>query len=251
MREGRVIALAGVMQALGLVRSIGATRKLRHATMMRSPVSPVRCASTQIVPKPYYGGLANLAARSRNDQSGTVRRESETRHGADADGRCRCCVWNDRGFAAFVGPRTRLRSPDSKKWRRLLEQIGVRQCRCLSARLARLYSDNISPLRPRIMVEGNSNFLQQPTQVNQIRALCCWPRSVRRRACGANSEVARWRMLFRQREYAMLARGLVLGLHARSDLIDRFDLTSLELQCAIIMRLIDPSIAHPAIWSLS
>ncbi len=79
----------------------------------------------------------------------------------------------------------------------------------LAARLAKLYSDNISPLRPRIIVEGNPNFLQQPTQVNQIRALLL--AAIRSAVLWRQLGGSPWRMLFRQREYAMLARGLCAG----------------------------------------
>ena len=79
----------------------------------------------------------------------------------------------------------------------------------LCARLAKLYSENISPLRPRIMVEGNSNFLQQATQVNQIRALLL--AAIRSAVLWRQLGGSPWRMLFRQREYAMLARGMCAG----------------------------------------
>jgi high frequency lysogenization protein len=39
------------------------------------------------------------------------------------------------------------------------------------AALARMYSEHISPLRPRIMVQGNRGHLERPQNAEQIRAL--------------------------------------------------------------------------------
>lgn len=76
-----------------------------------------------------------------------------------------------------------------------------------SGRLAQLYSETLSHLRPRVMVVGNPNYLNQPVQVDQIRALLL--AAVRAAVLWRQLGGSHWRLLFRRRQYAMLARGLL------------------------------------------
>jgi high frequency lysogenization protein len=57
------------------------------------------------------------------------------------------------------------------------------------------------------MVEGNPAYLQQPVQVNQIRALLL--AAVRGAVLWRQLGGSQLRLLFRRRQYAMLARGLL------------------------------------------
>jgi high frequency lysogenization protein len=76
-----------------------------------------------------------------------------------------------------------------------------------SGRLAELYANTLSRLQPRIMVEGNPVFLQQSAQVDRIRALlmAAVRAAVLWRQLGGNQ----LSLIFRRRQYAMLARGLL------------------------------------------
>ena len=75
------------------------------------------------------------------------------------------------------------------------------------ARMARLYVDNISRLQPRIVVEGNPQFLQHAPRVEQVRALLL----AALYAAGVWHQLGgtQLRLLFRRRQYAMLARGML------------------------------------------
>jgi high frequency lysogenization protein len=77
----------------------------------------------------------------------------------------------------------------------------------LAAQLARLYTESLSRLKPRIMVAGNPQFLNQPNQVNQIRALLL--AAVRAAVLWRQLDGSQLRLVFRRRQYAMLARGLL------------------------------------------
>lgn len=77
----------------------------------------------------------------------------------------------------------------------------------VAARLAALYADTLSRLKPRVLVEGNAAFLNQPIQVNQVRALLL--AAVRAAVLWRQLGGSQWRLLFRRRQYAMLARGLL------------------------------------------
>jgi high frequency lysogenization protein len=202
MREGRVIALAGVMQALALVRSI-AQRGSCDAMMMRASVaSTLRIDADS--PEAVYGGLANLKLGL---ETLVAQFDTKTKRDIALTRMAVSVLRLERSVSRRSSVKNALRM-GLLEMAPLLEQAesgNVDIC----ARLAKLYSDNISALRPRIMVEGNSNFLQQPTQVNQIRALLL--AAIRAAVLWRQLGGSPLRMLFRQREYAMLARGLCSG----------------------------------------
>ena len=202
MREGRVIALAGVMQALALVRAIALRGSCDFTQMRTSLASTLRIDADS--PEAIYGGVGNLKlgleTLVRQFEPGSKRDLSLTRMAVTV-------LRLERAVSKRASLKHALRV-GLQEMSPMIEQLesgNVDFC----ARLAKLYSENISPLRPRIMVEGNSNFLQQPTQVNQIRALLL--AAIRSAVLWRQLGGSPWRMLFRQREYAMLARGLCAG----------------------------------------
>ncbi|HEX3896688.1 MAG TPA: high frequency lysogenization protein HflD [Rudaea sp.] len=202
MREGRVIALAGVMQALALVRSI-AQRGSCDATMMRaSLISTLRIDAES--PEAVYGGLANLRLGL---ETLVAQFDTKTKRDIALTRMAVSVLRLERSVSRRSSVKNALRASllEMAPLQEQAESGNVDIC----ARLAKLYSDNISALRPRVMVEGNSNFLQQPTQVNQIRALLL--AAIRAAVLWRQLGGSPLRMLFRQREYAMLARGLCSG----------------------------------------
>ena len=202
MREGRVIALAGVMQALALVRSIASRGSCDFALMRASLASTLRIDAES--PEAVYGGLVNLKLGLE-----TLMQQFDPNMRRDL-GLTRMAVTVlrlERAVSKRAAVKNALRV-GLEEMAPMIEQFEAGNLD-LCARMAKLYTDNISPLRPRIMVEGNSNFLKQPTQVNQIRALLL--AAIRSAVLWRQLGGTPLRMLFRQREYAMLARGLCAG----------------------------------------
>ncbi|MDQ2972233.1 MAG: lysogenization regulator HflD, partial [Pseudomonadota bacterium] len=74
-------------------------------------------------------------------------------------------------------------------------------------RVADLYAENLSTLRPRVMVIGNPLYLHQPAQVRRIRALLL--AAVRAAVLWRQLGGRRWHLLLRPRREAMLARGML------------------------------------------
>ncbi len=202
MREGRVIALAGVMQALALVRSIALRGSCDFQMMRASLASTLRIDAES--PEAVYGGLANVKLGLE-----TLMKQFDVENKRDiALTRMAVTVLRlERSVSRRPAVKEALRAGIADM-ASMMEQIESGTFDP-SARLAKLYTDNISALRPRIIVEGNSNFLQQPVQVNQIRALLL--AAIRSAVLWRQLGGSPWRMLFRQREYAMLARGLCAG----------------------------------------
>ncbi len=202
MREGRVIALAGVMQALALVRSIASRGSCDFMLMRASLASTLRIDADS--PEAVYGGLTNLKLGLE-----TLMLQFDPKVSRDL-GLTRMAVTVlrlERAVSKRPAVKNALRA-GLEEMAPMIEQLEAGNID-LCARMAKLYTDNISPLRPRIMVEGNSNFLKQPIQVNQIRALLL--AAIRSAVLWRQLGGSPWRMLFRQREYAMLARGLCAG----------------------------------------
>ena len=200
MREGRVIALAGLFQSLALVRAI-ALRGGCDAQVMRQSLASVFRIDAES-PADVYAGIGNL----RLGLETLIAQLDE--HGK------RDPVLTRMAVAVMRLERSLVAKPDTLQT--LREQIGgmgelAAQAEAghvdPAARLARLYTDTLSRLKPRVMVDGNASFLNQPAQVNQIRALLL--AAVRAAVLWRQLGGSQWRLLFRRRQYAMLARGLL------------------------------------------
>ena len=200
MREGRVIALAGQFQALALVRAIALRGGCDAQAMRHSLASVLRIDAD--TPADVFGGLGNL----RIGLQTLIAQLDE--HGTRDLALTKLAVSVLRLQRALAGrPDTLLALRKGiESMADLAEQAEAGQID-LSGRMAQLYADTLSRLQPRIMVEGNPSFLQQPTQVNQIRALLL--AAVRAAVLWRQLGGSQWRLLFRHRQYAMLARGLL------------------------------------------
>jgi high frequency lysogenization protein len=89
---------------------------------------------------------------------------------------------------------------------RQVEHLGQAHVSVL-ARLSDLYSSTLSTLRPRVVVQGNPLHLTQPAQVQRIRALLL--AGVRSTVLWRQLGGSHWTLLFKRRQCAMLARGLL------------------------------------------
>lgn len=202
MREGRVIALAGLFQALALVRAIALRGSCDEFAANRSLASVLRIDADS--PADVYAGVNNLrlGLETLVAQLG----ESGTRDLALT----RMAIQVLRLERALLRHHATLQSVRSG-----VSDMGVLAVQVESGqinpsgRLAELYAQTLSHLQPRVLVEGNPAFLQQTTQVDRIRALllAAVRAAVLWRQLGGNQ----WSLLFRRRQYAMLARGLLAG----------------------------------------
>jgi high frequency lysogenization protein len=202
VREGRVIALAGLFQALALVRAL-ATRGGCDAVSSRQSIASVFRIDAE-TPADVYGGIGSL----RLGLETLVAQLGETGQRDLALTRMAIQVLRlERSLNRRADTLRALRS-GIDGMRELAEHAEAGQVD-VSARLADLYVQTLSRLQPRILVEGNPNYLQQPAQVNQIRALLL--AAVRSAVLWRQLGGTQLRLLFRRRQYAMMARGLLAG----------------------------------------
>ena len=75
------------------------------------------------------------------------------------------------------------------------------------ANLADIYSNTVSQILPKIMVSGESNFLNNPANANKIRALLL--AGVRSAVLWTQTGGGRWQVLFKRKQFVQAARELL------------------------------------------
>ena len=200
MREGRVIALAGLFQALALVRALATRGGCDASAARHSIVSVFRIDAD--TPADVFGGIGNL------------RQGLETLVAQLGESGKRDLALTRMAVQVLRLERALARRPEVLRAVRagidslqsVATQVESGQVDA-SARLAELYAQTLSRVQPRILVEGNPTYLQQPAQVNQIRTLLL--AAVRAAVLWRQLGGSQLRLLFRRRQYTMLARGLL------------------------------------------
>lgn len=199
MRETRVIALAGVLQACTLVRQVATTGQADTTAAEASLGSIFRIDSDSV--EDVFGGLSGV----RVGLQALIQ---------NLDGATRDLVLTQSLIAVLRLERRLAGRPEMNRTlrsgieaiRRQAEHLGIGST-AVQARLAELYAETLSQIRPRIVVHGNPLYLTQPQRVEQIRALLL--AAVRAAVLWRQVGGRQWRLLLRRREYAMLARGLL------------------------------------------
>jgi high frequency lysogenization protein len=199
MREERVIALAGLFQAVALVRAIALRGGADTFALQPSLASIFKIDADS--PAEVFGGLGNL------------RQGLETLIAQLNDEKRDLATTSIAISVMRVEGKLARRSAMLGKLRTGIETIaqqtnGTEATNPLvTTRLAQLYVETISTLQPRIVVEGNPQFLQQDAQVALIRALLL--AAIRAAVLWGQVGGSQWRLLFRRKQYSMMARGLL------------------------------------------
>ncbi len=195
MREERVIALAGALQAASLVRDLALRGDADGASTRVSLASIFKIDADNAAD--VFGGVANL-------RPGLQTIVAQIESGSRDASLTRLLINVMRAERALSRRRDLL-----QKLRDGIEAIARDGGDPVEAtpRLARLYSETLSTLRPRIMVEGNARFLNSGAVVDRIRALLL--AAVRATVLWRQLGGSQLRLFFRHRQYAMLARGLL------------------------------------------
>ncbi len=195
--KDRTLAFAGLTQAAALVRQIADTGDAETAPLAVCIQTLFRFDADSV--EAVYGGAdvlrPGLRALTGQLEGGDKRDPSLLRLMTSV-------LRVERGYVSNRAV--------SERVRQALEQIA-RQCEhwgpthpTVLTRLGELYATTISALRPRIMVQGNPVYLQQPTVVAEIRAilLCALRSAVLWRQLGGSQ----WDLYLRRAQMLDAAR---------------------------------------------
>ncbi|HSX61002.1 MAG TPA: high frequency lysogenization protein HflD [Tahibacter sp.] len=198
MNEAQVIALAGVFQSAALVRATATTGSQDAAALESSIASILRIDVDDAAGA--FGGVARLRLGfetlvqqlDRNPADLAVSQIAVTvlRVERKLTGRPSMLATLREGIEAL---------------QRQVDHLGLTHASVL-ARLSELYANTLSNLRPRVVVQGNPLYLQQPAQVERIRATLL--AGVRAAVLWRQLGGTQWQLLFKRSQLVMLARGL-------------------------------------------
>lgn len=161
--DARVLALAGLAQALGQVRRIAETGQAEEAVVGTALDSVFRIDADS--PEGVYGDADALAPGLRllrEYLGGRVSDPLLPRLALSVLQLERRFVAND-ALGRRVRDGIRAASPEAQR-------LGSSHPDVLAA-LGKLYADTVSHLRPRVMVQGNPHYLGQANVVAEIRAV--------------------------------------------------------------------------------
>ena len=161
--EQRVLALAGMVQALHQVRRIAETGQAEDAAVRTAVDSVFRIDAP--TPQAVYGSAGELAQGLR-----LLRGHLDKSRRDDAVARLALAIFQlERRFDASADT-VRKVSAGLREQAGRAESLGAGHPDVLAA-LGGRYADTLSHLRPRILVQGNPHYLGQPGVVAEIRAL--------------------------------------------------------------------------------
>ena len=159
----RVLALAGLVQALAQVRRIADTGQADGAILGTALDSVFRIDADS--PAEVYGDASALrpGMRLMRDYFGNQARDELLPRLALAVIQLERRFVRDDAMATRVQQGIHALSPQA-------HNLGTAHPQVLSE-LGRLYADTVSHLRPRVMVQGNPHYLAQADVVAEIRAV--------------------------------------------------------------------------------
>ena len=199
MRESRVIALAGVLQACRLVVDLAMRGRADTVAAQASLNSVFRIDAASAAD--VFGGVegARLGLETLLAQFDSSERNLPLTRLVLGVLRL------ERRLARNPRMLSELRS-GIERVQRQADHFGTEHA-TVQGRLAELYVATLSQLRPRVIVHGSPVNLSNPQLVEQIRALLL--AAVRAAVLWRQVGGSQIRLLLRRREYAMLARGLL------------------------------------------
>lgn len=201
MTEERVLGLAGLFQATALAQQLANQGRCDEAAFEASVDSVFRIDADSVVG--VYGRTSSLRLGLR-----TLIAQLEESTSDMAITRMAITVMRlERSLARHAAQRDQLQQ-GLLAAQRQVEHFG-RYSPQVIGRLAALYVSTLSTLKPRVMVTGNPQMLQQEAIVERVRT--CLLAAVRSAVLWRQVGGRQWQLLLHRKQCAMLARGLLTG----------------------------------------
>lgn len=205
MNEGRVLALAGIFQALALVRSLARSGDCDAEAMEASLASVFKLESESTAA--IFGGTGGVrrGLRVLVEQVGGHERDLPLFHMLVSVMKLERTLARRRDVNERLGA-------GLQSMQRQLQHFPVTHP-TIVARLAELYANNLSRLKPRVTVAGNPLYLRQPAIAERVRALLL--AALRANVLWHQLGGRRRHLLFRPQREVMTARGMLTGVALR------------------------------------
>jgi high frequency lysogenization protein len=201
MNEERVLALAGLFQATTLAQQLANDGRCDESALESSLASVFRIDSPSVVG--VYGGVGGvrLGLRSLISQLDETGRDMAVTRMAVTVMRLERSLSRNPALLSTL-------QQGIVQAQRQVEHFGQGSPQVFG-RLAEVYSSTLSTLKPRVMVTGNPQQLQQANVVERVRAslLAAVRSAVLWRQVGGRQ----WQLVLYRRQCNMLARGLLTG----------------------------------------
>lgn len=201
-----MVALAGVFQALALVRDVARTGECDHEPLQACLASIFTLQADNVAE--VFGGFTGVRHGLRvliAQVEGDGERDMPLFHMLVS------VLKLERALARNHAVTQRL-GEGIAGMQRQLQHFPVTHPTII-ARLADLYTANLSVLTPRISVVGNPLYLRQPASAQRVRALLL--AAVRAAVLWHQLGGRRRHLLFRPQREVMIARGMLTGVALR------------------------------------
>ena len=201
MTEERVLALAGLFQATALAHQMASQGRCDEAALEASIDSIFRIDAASVVD--VYGRKSSVRLGLR-----TLIGQLEESSSDMAITRMVVTVMRlERTLSRNSAQRDELQQGIVAAQRQV-EHFGKYSPQVIG-RLASLYVATLSTLKPRVMVTGNPQLLQQDAIVERVRV--CLLAAMRSAVLCRQVGGRQWQLLLYRRQCSMLARGLLTG----------------------------------------
>ena len=201
MNEERVLALAGIYLACALAQQLANQGRCDESAMEAGIASVFRIDAPSVVG--VYGNIASVRLGLRT----LVSQLDESSDDMAVTRMAMTVMRLERNLSRRPELLDRLQQ-GIRAAQRQAEHFGQGSSQ-VTARLAELYASTLSTLRPRVMVNGNPQHLQQAAIVEKVRSnlLAAVRSAVLWRQLGGRQ----WQLLLFRKQCSMLARGLLTG----------------------------------------
>jgi len=212
--KDRTIALCGIFQAARMVQQVARTGMVEHGSFEASLKSIFTLNSA--TPVDAYGEIENISFGAR-----VLLRQLGTKKPDNTEDRAREIEVTKYVIGIMVLERKLVKRKDLleiivkgvERATQQLEHFPVTH-ENIVANLADIYSQTVSTLQPRILVNGEQNYVSNASNANKIRALllAAMRSAVLWRQCGGT----RWQMLLRRNAILTETQKLVDQISSRT-----------------------------------
>lgn len=197
----RVMALAGLLQSLQEVRHLAENGRVDQAHLQTSIDSVLRIEADSVAE--IYGGVAPMADGLR-----TVIGYLDNRMGDPQLPKIALAVLQlERNFSRDDGAMEDVRSAVAKLAGQAHNEGATHPD--ILAKLGEIYAATLSPMKPKVMVQGNPHYLAQSQVVGEIRALLL--AAIRSAVLWRQVGGTQWDFLLKRGEMKRAAMALLAG----------------------------------------